>query len=109
MKTPKLDWSGGTEVATLTLYGNPKKQAEPETVRVNLPFGDVDITRCADGSYWVHVRKDTAQDVREESAERAGRFIDARVDVKGRHASESSAGDFGHPDTYHVAVRIGAA
>jgi hypothetical protein len=109
MQLPKVTWADGDDVATVTLRGDKQRQPEPTHFRVVLPFGDVDIARCEDGSYWVHVLRNTEQDVREEKRARAGQILDGRVDLKGRHASECSAGDLGHPDAYHVAVRLGAA
>lgn len=98
--------SMGSAVLGVELKGNPK-QPEPIHFRVVLPFGDVDITRCTDGSYWVHVRRNTEEQVQCDIAEQVGQFIDGRIDVTGKHASDCDAGDFGHPDMDHMAVRIG--
>jgi hypothetical protein len=106
MKPLRVEAPAGAEVQIVRLHGNPKNP-EPVSLRVALPFGDVEITRCSDGTYWVHVRVDSDEDVRGESSDVAGAFQDARIDVRGKHASECAAGDFGHPDAYHVAVRIG--
>lgn len=105
MRALKIERMGDV-VQGVTLRGNPKNP-EPEHFRVVLPFGDVDIARCSDGSYWVHVRIDSDEDVRGESSDVAGALLDARIDVRGKAASECDAGDFAHPDAYHVAVRLG--
>lgn len=97
----------GTEVQGVTLRGQPKVRPEPEYFRVVLPFGDVDIVRTEDGEYWVHVRVNSAEQVATEEADRAGRITDARLDIRGKHASETDAGDFGHEELYHLAVRVG--
>lgn len=107
MRPLRVEAPAGAEVQIVRLHGDPKRQIEPESFRVVLPFGDVDITRCSDGSYWVHVRVDSEDDVKTEASDVAGALLDARIDVRGKHASECSAGDFGHPDAYHVAVRVG--
>lgn len=76
-----------------------------------LPGGDVDIVRTTvrEGqyvrvSYWVHVRVDREKhtpDVPE------GKFLEGRLDVDGKSASEVDYGDFDSEDLYHVAVRVG--
>lgn len=104
MKLPKFDWSGGDEVATVHVYGDPKRQPEPETLRVVLPFGDVDITRCTDGGYWIHVRRATGQPG--ETCPQVGVIDDARLDIEGRHTSDVDVGEFADPKLYHVAIRL---
>jgi len=110
MKPPKVMLGTGSKVAVVRLRGD-RKNPEPESFRVLLPFGDVDIVRCDDDSYWIHVRRNKASDFEasDDGEGRAGRLMAGRVDVSNKSASESDAGDFENPRTYHVAVRIGAA
>jgi hypothetical protein len=96
----------GDEVQGIRLQGDPSIRPEPVHVRVVFPGGDVDVVRTTDGDYWVHVRVDSAQDVAAEVADQAGRIVDARLDIRTKHASETDVGDFAHPDLYHLAVRI---
>ena len=96
----------GTNVLGVKLEGNPNKP-EPIHFRVTLPFGDVDIVRCTDNTYWVHVRVEHENSLQQYLNKPIGKFIDARIDLTSKHASECNAGDFGHPDMYHMAVRIG--
>lgn len=96
----------GEAVLGVVLEGNPKKP-EPIHFRIVLPFGDVDIVRCTDDSYWVHIRRNTQEQVRCEQVTMVGKFIDGRIDIIGKHASDCDSGDFGHPDMDHMAVRIG--
>jgi hypothetical protein len=35
-----------------------------------------------------------------------GKFVNARIDIIGKHASNTDPGDFKHPDMYHMAVRV---
>ncbi len=98
----------GDEVQGIRLYGDPRSP-EPESVRVAFPGGDVEVVRCEDGSYWVHVRVDSEEDVKAESAGVAGRLVDARLDVRGKHAADCDAGDFANPGLYHLAVRVARA
>lgn len=97
----------GSEVMGVRLLGNPKKP-EPEYFRICLPFGDVDISRCRDGSYWVHTVVYSEAQVQCGQASKVGVFMDGRIDIHNKHASDVNAGDFANPDAYHVAVRIGA-
>lgn len=96
--------SFGDEVQGIELRGD-RRSPEPTYVRVAFPGGDVDVVRASDGSYWIHVRVDQAKDVT-ASGEPVGQITDARLDVAGKHASETDAGDFGNPGLYHLAVRV---
>lgn len=101
--------SMGEHVLGVQLEGNPKKP-EPIHFRVVLPFGDVDIVRTTDNDYWVHVRcnhQNHGMFVPDEDI--TGKFVDARIDLLSKHASETNKGDFGHKDMYHMAVRIAPA
>ncbi len=96
----------GTEVQGVRLKGDPRSP-EPTHFRVQLPGGDVDIVRCDDGSYWVHVRVDGTEEERSLSVP-VGGIIDARLDIRGKHASDVDVGDFADPKLYHVALRVAA-
>ena len=95
----------GEKVLGIRLEGNPKNP-EPEHFRVVLPFGNVDITRCTDNTYWVHIKNNRPDDGG-LSDRIMGKFIDGRIDLSTKHTSDCNAGDFGHPDMYHMAVKIG--
>jgi hypothetical protein len=103
----------GTEVQGVRLRGDPKVRPEPETFRVVFPGGDVDVVRCEDGSYWVHVRVDTEKDVREERAEVVGTVDEAHVDFFERYPTLAEADAVRRlglvpPEVgpYHLAVRV---
>lgn len=98
----------GDKVQGIRLRGD-RRNPEPDHVRIMFPGGDVDVVRTTDGEYWVHVRVDSPEDVKAESAEVSGRLVDARLDVRGKNASECDAGDFANPGLYHLAVRIARA
>jgi len=88
----------GTKVQGVTIRGD-KRNPEPESFRVQFPGGDVDVVRTTDDEYWIHIRVDRDETPR-------GRIVDARLDIKGKHASETKVGDFENPNLYHLAVRI---
>jgi len=96
----------GDAVLGVRLEGNPQKP-EPIHFRVVLPFGDVDIVRTTDNEYWVHVRCNHRNDgmfIRGET--QPGKFVDGRIDRHDKHSSDCDQGDFGHPEMYHMAVRV---
>ena len=100
----------GDAVQGVRLNGDKYTQAEPDHFRVTFPGGDVDIARCTDDTYWVHVRVDRPGDSGFIPGEtREGKIIDGRVDLLHKNASECSCGDLDSPDAYHVAVRVGLA
>ncbi len=84
--------SFGTNVLGVVLEGDPQKP-EPIHFRVCLPFGDVDIVRCSDDTYWIHVRTDNKNHGLHIPGDATGKFIDARIDLTSKHASECNAGD----------------
>ena len=96
--------SFGDAALGVELEGNPQKP-EPIHFRAKLPFGDVDIVRCSDNSYWVHTRINSHGDGQAPDR-RMGKFINGRLDIIGKHTSDVDAGDFKNPKLYHVAVRI---
>lgn len=106
MKAPRFTVQAGTSVATCEVFGDPQRQPEPEELRIYFPGGEVSLVRCMDGSYWAHVTRHEPQ--HDDDERPAGRLVDARIDVRDMHASETDAGDFANPKTYHVAVKIEA-
>ena len=96
--------SMGTNVLGVELEGNPQKP-EPIHFRIVLPFGDVDIVRCTNNNYWVHTRINHPDDGWDPDR-LMGKFIDARIDITDRHASDSDIGDFKDPNVYHVAIKM---
>lgn len=97
----------GEKVQGVHLRGN-KRNPEPEYFRVCFPGGDIDIVRCDDDTYWVHVRVNREGGsgfIPGETIE--GKIIDGRVDVLGKAASQTSCGDLDREDAFHVAIRVG--
>jgi hypothetical protein len=98
----------GDNVLGVKLKGHASKP-EPIHFRVVFPFGDVDIVRTTDNEYWVHVRCEHEKDGLHIPGVVCGKFVDARIDLHGQHAGIPDVGDFGNPDMYHMAVRVGNA
>jgi hypothetical protein len=95
----------GDKVLGVKLEGNSNKP-EPIHFRVKFPYGDVDIVRCSDGSYWVHTRINHPQGNNFNPFESTGQIIDGRVDHVDKHATETSCGDLKDPKTYHAAIKV---
>jgi len=57
----------------------------------------------------VHIRRNDLDDLIAHDNPRMaeGRFVDARLDLKDRHAGQEDIGDFNDPALYHLAVRLG--
>ncbi len=96
----------GEKAQRVVLKGNPK-QPEPEHFRVTLPGGDVDIARCDDGSYWVHVRVDRPGAPDDDHERTYGRILGGRIDVHGKHTVDVNPGALADPGLYHLAVHLG--
>lgn len=109
----------GQRVVGVTITGD-RRNGEPETFRIHLPFGDVEVVRANDGNniletdYWVHVYVNNptspnyCPDGDSGAFDLPGAIKGARLDQADKHASESDLGDFNRPELYHMAVRIGA-
>ncbi len=98
--------SFGEEVQGVRLKGD-RRNPEPESFRVAIPGGDVDVVRTTDGEYWVHIRVNKRGDSGGQFDDREfGTIVDARLDIIERHASEVDCGEFADPNLYHVALRV---
>lgn len=107
MKTLKIV-QFGNKCQGVRLRGD-RRNPEPETVRIAFPTGEVELTRTTDNEYWVHVRvydNDDLLTIGEDEKISVGRITDARLDIRGRHASETNVGDFENEKLFHLAVRV---
>jgi hypothetical protein len=92
----------GEKAQGVVLEGNPQKP-EPMHFRVCFPGGEVAITQCPKGHYWVHIDRD----MRGKNGETEHEFKRARLDIQNKHANETDYGDFNNPNLYHVAFLFG--
>jgi len=101
--------SFGDSVVGVELEGNPRKP-EHDSFRVKFPGGEIDIERCTDGSYWIHMLVNQ----RDKTIEREGpgsgavyaHVSEARMHLTNKHSSEANLGDFANPGLYDVALRV---
>lgn len=105
----KLEFPAGSDVALVRITGK-RKNCEKAHVRILFPGGHVEVTRALDGDgsdYWVHLHVNQVQDGHNDySEEDTARITDARLDVHGKHVSETSAVDFDSPNLYHIGLRV---
>ncbi len=94
----------GTDAMLVRLEGN-KAKPEPSTFIVAFPGGEVEIARCSDDTYWIHLNVSNPTQF-SRGGPAAGRITDARLDIRGKHASDCNAGDFSDPNLYHVALKV---
>jgi len=108
----KLQFPTGSDVAMVTITGNPKS-CEPAHVRINFPGGSVEVTRAVDGKdadYWVHLfvdRKGSGHYIEGETE--TARIINARIDANETGTGSSKVeGElmFKNSNIYHVALRV---
>lgn len=99
----------GEKAMGIKLFGNPRKP-EPESFRVHFPGGIIDLERCEDNSYWVHVIANEPSRLYDRTAgetdEQPARFVDARLHLTDKHSSEVDLGDFNSRTLYDVALRV---
>lgn len=101
----------GSDHAILNITGDVKN-CEPAHVSLRFPGGEVTVVRATDGEgapYWVHFTRFRPNDCSESESRSPGVFLDARIDNDGKATNECDVGDFGDPETYHVAIKIGTA
>jgi hypothetical protein len=101
----------GDKAVGVRITGDPRN-TEVETFRIAFPWGDVEVVRANEDAvppeYWVHVRVNREALGHNPPGEVPdGKIIDARLDILGRSTGDVSIGDFGSPDLYHLAVRLG--
>ena len=104
--TPLRVTSAGEKAQQVELRGDPR-HPEPDHFRVVFPGGDVDLARCDDGSYWIHIRVDRPGDGSDDGEGPHGVILGGRIDVHGRHTTEIDPGLLADPGLYHLAVRVG--
>lgn len=80
-----------------------KRRPEPSTAVIRFPGGHVEVSRHSDGSYWVHVARNT--DVRDPDEDVLGEIVESRIDYRyeaGRPVGPIADAD----DIEHMALRI---
>lgn len=90
---------------TTTLFGDPNIKPEKPYTIITFPGGDVEIARCTDGTYWVHVAV-RPDDITGEDA----KIVRARIDSGSqRYCDEANAAmnaEIERGDINHIAFLI---
>ncbi len=90
---------------TTTLFGDPNIRPEKPYTIICFPGGDVEIARCDDGTYWVHVAVR-----RDEITGQNARIVNARIDASSQRycdeANTAMRSEIEQGDINHIAFRI---
>ena len=89
------------------LFGDPQRKPEKPYTTVLFPGGSVEISRCSNGSYWIHVA--TAQDTPHDPR---ATISEARIDALGRYCDEGNAAlsrEIAAGGVNHIAFLVGPA
>ena len=101
----------GTEVTDVKiggiteLYGDPARKPEKPYTIILFPGGSVEISRCTNGSYWIHV----ATDIGVPGGPKAA-ISEARIDATGRYCEATNAAlaeEIARGAVNHIAFLIG--
>lgn len=76
------------DATQINIYGN-RKNPEPSTVVIQFPGGHVEVCRCSDNQYWVHVEVVEPKNI-----------IDSRVDYDYEGWVKNGINDI--PDKEHI-------
>lgn len=98
----------GTDALRVRLLGD-RTRPEPSTFLVEVPGGEIEVSRTSDDRYWVHVRPWTEDNVLlSEGTREAGRLDTARVDYAEPGGRITDGEEIGFkPGAAHVAVLLG--
>ena len=118
---------GDDSAQVIKLFGNPKKQHEPEEVRIEFPGGYISVARCdqpqGPPQFWAHIgvfHPNHQDKHRVANMDQHGdpgptaKVIDARIDCFDSHASDTIvlaesvplAAACQHPNVDHIAIKI---
>lgn len=94
------------DAVNITFHGD-KRKPEPSTAVIAFPGGHVEVSRASDGTYWVHVARNTR--INNPDDDCLGAIVDSRID----HTYEARARGVppmpAHEDIEHMAIRIARA
>jgi hypothetical protein len=100
----------GTEVnkskigGITTLYGDPTIKIEKPYTILLFPGGSIELSRCEDGTYWLHAA--THQDL---PSDPMAQITEARIDASGRYCDGGNAAlqaELDKGGVYHIAFRF---
>lgn len=82
------------DAVTVIFEGNKRKRIEPSTGIIKFPGGHVEVARCTNGDYWVHVGVVDGVNI-----------VDGRIDRKG-DASQPVTDLPDHEHITNIAIRV---
>lgn len=87
-----------------TLYGDPAIKIEQAYTIILFPGGSIELSRCEDGTYWLHAA--THQDM---PSDPMATITEARVDATDRYCDQANAAineELGKGGVNHIAFRF---
>lgn len=103
---PELKYTRSDQAHHIWMQGDKYSQIEPPEVHLHFPGGVLSLTRCADGSYWMHGDLLDIADPDNGNKVQVGIVTTARIDCKGMHVNDANTGDLSNPKLEHFAVLI---
>lgn len=103
---PQLKYTRSDQAHNIWIQGKKEIQNEPPEVNLHFPGGVLSITRCTDGSYWMHGSLLDISDPDNGNRVQIGTVTAARIDCKGMHVNDANTGDLSNPALEHFAVLI---
>ncbi len=93
------------DAVNITFRGD-KQRPEPSTAVITFPGGNVEVSRASDGTYWVHIGRNTSIKYPDDVL---GVIVDSRID----HTYEARERGIPpmpvHEHIEHLAIRIAKA
>ena len=95
----------GNHVQYIKLYADPKRQQEPEELRIKFPGGEIYTARTSDNEHWAHICIDRDEITQQHTGEvkRVRADFDSGV---GTLQFVNENGEIVSPNFYHMAVLI---
>lgn len=92
--------------ATTLLIAGDIRNPEPSAAIIKFPGGYVEVSRCSDNSYWVHIQRNLENNPEVDITE--GAIADSRIDYTPEVWSQygNIPNIPAHADIQHIAVRI---
>ena len=88
------------------LFGDPTIKTEKPHTIVSFPGASVEIARCEDGRYWIHV---TTRPPFDEPQAEPGMIVDTRLNAEGRYINDGNEvlrNEIRQGDINHVAFLV---
>ncbi len=100
-----LKYTKDPQAHHIWIQGNKEIQAEPPELHIHYPGGELSVTRCTNGDYWVHVDL-TGNEKDSGNRARIGQVVDACINCADVIVTEMNTGDLNNPTLQHFGINI---